>query len=571
MGRRISARRAVESILGNNYPSFEVILVDQYDAPLAAGAFPNDPRLQYVSSSTVGISAARNVGVQLARAGLIVHTDDDCEAPPDWLESIERVFTGNPGVDVMFGEVRAGKTGPGGFIPSYRVAAEVVVTGVHGKHRIEGIGACMAYRRELWQQLGGFDEALGAGSPLRSAEEVDFTVRALAEGHSVMESPRVHVIHHGYRPWHAQDELLGGHLFGIGVTAAKHLRRSSPAYLYVLARLAWRWAFGRPLVDFGRRPARLPRMRAFVQGLRAGARQPVDDYGRLTGSTPNQNGASARQAPKPARITTPHEPFPNFFLIGAAKSGTSSLHQYLRAHPEVFMCEPKEPNFMAVDGRDRSDASLARLAAVWTPAEYVDLFRGVTTEKAIGEGSSWYLHCPRAAERIRDYAPESRLIAILRDPAERAHSAYRMHRRLGNEPCETFQEALQRMQQDPGDSGYRLEYLEPGFYRRHLTAYRQELEAGRLQIHCTEDLDQDPQATLSKMFGFLGVESAFQPPDLRRRYNTSPGAGTLSPEMRERLVELYREDILELQELLERDLSAWLRVEAPTGSGGYNK
>ena len=62
------------------------------------------------------------------------------------------------------------------------------------------------------------------------------------------------MIHHGYRTWENQDELLSGHLFGIGVTAAKQLRRGSPAYLYVMARLGWRWAFGRPVVDFGRAP-----------------------------------------------------------------------------------------------------------------------------------------------------------------------------------------------------------------------------------------------------------------------------------------------------------------------------
>jgi GT2 family glycosyltransferase len=571
MGRRISAARTVRSILANDYPNFRVLLVDQCDEPLAPGAFPSDPRFEYVSSNTVGISAARNVGVEMAEDGVIVHTDDDCEAPPGWLSAIAETFRSRPDVDIAFGEVLAGKTAPGGFIPVYRVQNEVVVSRLRSKHRIEGIGACLAYRREVWELLGGFDEALGAGGEMRSAEEVDFTVRALARGRVVMETPRFHVVHHGYRAWENQDELLGGHLFGIGVTAAKQLRRGSPAYLYVMARLGWRWAFGAPVVDFGRPPARLPRLRAFLQGIRTGLRRPLDELDRLEAKA-KTNGAAGKPRSGPPRFATKHEPFPNFFLIGAPKSGTSCVHEHLRAHPEIFMCAQKEPNFMAVGDSALSGAPVnetpdeqMRAATVWTLAEYVDLFRGKTTEKAIGEGSSWYLHSPAAAESIRLYAPGSKLIAVLRDPAERAYSAYRMHRRLGQEPLETFESALDARANLSRCSDWGLDYLGPGFYRRHLEAYREEWEDGRLQIHLTEDLERDPESAFKKMYEYLRVDARFKVVDAGNRLNAAPDRAPLTPETRERLIETYREDILGLQEMLGRDLSAWLRVEASKG------
>lgn len=575
LGRRISAARTVRSILANDYPNLKVLLVDQSHAPLAPETFPSDPRFVYIQSQTRGISAARNVGVRLVDDGLIVHTDDDCEAPPTWLESIADVFADHPDVDIVYGEVTAGKTGPGGFIPSYKVTKEVIVNRLRSKHRIEGIGACLAYRRPVWDALGGFDEALGAGSEFRSAEEVDLTVRALARGHVVMETPRFFVIHHGYRAWHSQEDLLSGHLLGIGVAAAKQVRKGSPAYLYTLTRLGLRWLFGKPAVDFGKSPARLPRLRAFSRGFRHGWREPLDDLDRISG----RSAEAPRHAPAkpgPPRIVTPQETFPNFFIIGAPKSGTSSLFRHLEEHPDVFMSPIKEPNFMALDvaaaagaearaGAERSEIHQEmQLKAVWTAAEYVDLFRGRTTERAIGEGSSWYLHSAQAPQRIRYYAPESKLIAVLRDPAERAYSAYRMHRRLGFEPCATFEQALdqQDVRLEKGRD-WGLEYRKPGFYRRHLEAYREEFESGRLLIHLTEDLAQDPPGVMKKTFEFLGVDPAFNVPAAQVRHNASPGWGPLSKQTRERLIELYREDILGLQELLRRDLSAWLQVERP--------
>jgi len=140
-------------------------------------------------------------------------------------------------------------------------------------------------------------------------------------------------------------------------------------------------------------------------------------------------------------------PLPNFLIIGAAKSGTSSLHRYLMEHPQIFMSPVKEPNFFALEGQqvDFSRPAMVEkiLPKLATDMDaYQTLSQDVRREQAIGEASSWYLHSTRAPARIRHHIPDAKLIAILRNPAQRADSAYRMNVRDGWETYATFDDAL---------------------------------------------------------------------------------------------------------------------------------
>jgi len=272
------ACRTVRSILENRYPAFDVVLVDQSrdDAvAFSAAEFNDDARFRYVRTPTVGISAARNVGARLASGEIIANTDDDCEVPLDWLEKIAATFQEWPDAAIVFGDVDAAPHPGEGFIPAYRVRRPVRVRGAWRKHLIEGIGACFAYRRELWHAVGGFDERLGVGGEFRSAEEVDFTIRALALGRVVGETKSFGVVHFGFRRWEQAQSLLEAHLFGLGAMSAKHLRRRPLQYGLVLANLGVRWFWGRPIVDFGHRPRRRTRLRAFLKGVYDGWRLPL--------------------------------------------------------------------------------------------------------------------------------------------------------------------------------------------------------------------------------------------------------------------------------------------------------
>jgi hypothetical protein len=145
---------------------------------------------------------------------------------------------------------------------------------------VEGIGACMAIRRSTWEVLGGFDEMLGAGAPFRSAEDSDFALRTLLSGAYVFESPAIAVTHYGFRTWAEGRPLIDGYMYGLGATYAKLLRCGRAQLLVPLGHLAWRWLFGRPVVDLNQVPPRVPRVSAFLRGMLAGARAPIDPRGR---------------------------------------------------------------------------------------------------------------------------------------------------------------------------------------------------------------------------------------------------------------------------------------------------
>ncbi|MBI1357231.1 MAG: glycosyltransferase [Acidobacteria bacterium] len=297
------AARTVASILEGSERRIRLIVVDQSDAPdtkRALEPFQADARFRYVSSSSAGISAARNEGVALARTALIAHTDDDCEARPDWCRQVIDAFERFPQAELLFGTVEPGEHSmpDRGFIPSYLVHQERLIVGLRRKTETEGIGACMAYRRRLWDELAGFDESLGVGTPLGSAEDVDFAVRTLAAGHGVLETPQPRVVHYGFRTWEQANPLLRRYLYGIGAACAKQLRVQGVPFLAVLARLGLRWAFAQPVADFEHRPSRRLRLFAFARGFTAGFRMKIrGDFFTLTSAPPRPSPGPAPTSP----------------------------------------------------------------------------------------------------------------------------------------------------------------------------------------------------------------------------------------------------------------------------------
>ncbi len=283
-GRGSLVLRTVESILGNDISPAEVIVVDQSDdnqTETAMAAFQGDNRVRYIRSSTRGISAARNIGIQHTSGEIIANTDDDCEVARDWLSGIAKSFSECPEASIAFGNVEAASHSTQGIIPAFRADRRILIRGVSQKHKVEGIGACFAFRTPLWSEVGGFDELLGTGGRFASAEETDFVIRALAKGHAVLQTSNFRVVHHGFRPWCDVGELVEGYLYGIGAMSAKQVRLNGIAYVHVMARLAARWAWGKPVVDLGPTPPRSVRLRAFLRGFAEAWRLPTDRDGRF--------------------------------------------------------------------------------------------------------------------------------------------------------------------------------------------------------------------------------------------------------------------------------------------------
>jgi Sulfotransferase family len=294
---------------------------------------------------------------------------------------------------------------------------------------------------------------------------------------------------------------------------------------------------------------------------------------------------------------------PNFLMIGAQKSGTTAIYDYLAQHPQVFTSELKEPGFFAFEGVPGSfvgpeDARGERYR-VRDLGQYRRLFRKVGNKARAGEASNVYMYVPQAAERIRHYIPNAKLIAVLRDPVDRAYSAYRHLVRDGRESL-GFEEAL-------GAEPARIaanwhphwHYKQRGFYYAQLRRFFELFSREQIAVYTYDEFKADPRALLKSMFVFLDLDPDFQP-DMSVRHNVSgiprsrllhaiigrpskakdlakrllpAGAARLHAALMSRNIEVsepriaeeteralredYRQDLLQLESLLRRDLSAW--------------
>jgi GT2 family glycosyltransferase len=285
----------VQSILRSEYADYKLRIVDQSDSDLTETSlqpYLDDPRVQYVRIPGKGVSIGRNLGVQGAQSELIAATDDDCEVPGNWLRELVAGFAMDRRIGIVFGNVLAGPHNPkAGFVMAYVRKEPYLARSLRAKHRVEGVAACMGLRKSAWEKLSGFDEMLGKGARFKSAEETDLAIRALLAGIYVYETPRAAVVHKGSHTWEQSPTLFHGYLYGIGAMLAKNLKCGHPSILWLLAQLAWRWAFQGPAVEFGFLPPRWPRLAAFLEGLRDGAATPVN---RATGHFSGQRGPIAK-------------------------------------------------------------------------------------------------------------------------------------------------------------------------------------------------------------------------------------------------------------------------------------
>ena len=293
---------------------------------------------------------------------------------------------------------------------------------------------------------------------------------------------------------------------------------------------------------------------------------------------------------------------PNFLIIGPAKGGTTSLYYYLQQHPQVYMSPVKEPRFFALEGEDLNfkgqDAKEFVKRSVLNFDEYCDLFKGVTDEIALGEASPLYMYSQAAPEKIKHYLPDVKLIAVLRNPVQRAYSSYMHYVREAYETL-SFEEALEIEEERVRDNWvYMWHYTRCGFYYEQLSRYFEIFDRSQIKIYLYDDLVADSKGLVKDMFQFLGVDDTFEPdmtawnasgiPKNRllylllergsvvrsalkvlpesfrkdvatslRRWNIK-SKPALAPETSNLLREIYRDDILKLQNLIQRDLSAWL-------------
>jgi hypothetical protein len=183
---------------------------------------------------------------------------------------------------------------------------------------------------------------------------------------------------------------------------------------------------------------------------------------------------------------------PDFLVIGAMKSGSTSLHSLLAQHPRLFMSHPKEPAFFS---------QVARYEAGLAP--YVRLFAGADPGQLCGESSTCYSRYPHYGEvpaRIFRHLPRAKLIYILRHPVERMYSHYR-HRMIErfvtkSAPVVPFERAIEESR----------EYHDASLYHFQITKFLEYFERSALLILTTDALEADPVPTVMQVHRFLEIE-----------------------------------------------------------------
>jgi len=319
-----------------------------------------------------------------------------------------------------------------------------------------------------------------------------------------------------------------------------------------------------------------------------------------------------------------HPTYPNFFLAGVPKAGSTSLYRYLDQHPDIYMSPIKEPNFFADEVRvanfsdefqnraaQRQQELRRFLAGPMTercsagPVEnwedYVRLFENVRGERAIGEASVCYLWSPTAITNILARVPTAKFVIVLRNPIDRALSQYRHMLSFAQRPM-TFTEHVQTALASQSTQFSEVyPFLRFGIYGEQLERLFHGVPRERVGVWFYEDYSSNPRGMLKEMFRFLGVDEQFEP-DFSERHmearvprsyaankllrgghlarmirTTVPqrirvGLRTIFFQPRSAVVmtdadcsllaDYYRTDVLKLSALLGRDLSAWLAPRA---------
>jgi hypothetical protein len=284
---------------------------------------------------------------------------------------------------------------------------------------------------------------------------------------------------------------------------------------------------------------------------------------------------------------------PDFIVIGVGKAGTTSLLDYLKQHPQIYLC-PKKETFYFTSIENRSNH--IKYGAVQTFDEYQELFQNAPEGNVVGEiSTTYYAHC-ESAKLIYSTLPEVKIIAILRNPIERAFSAYQMHVNNGSETS-AFSEVITP----------EAKYVKNGFYHSQLLTYYEMFPEEQISILFYDDYCKDINNFLKRVFTFVGVDGDFivdtskrgrvggvpkrawvrrllneknlarsvaatvlktvLPLDTRqkmRQYLLKQNTMRISLDQENymRLAEIYREDILKLQQMVKRDLSHWLSPRA---------
>jgi hypothetical protein len=297
-------------------------------------------------------------------------------------------------------------------------------------------------------------------------------------------------------------------------------------------------------------------------------------------------------------MTVDRNILPNFLIVGAAKAGTTSLYEYLRQHPDIFMPEWKELSFFIGD-------PYGPLHKVKRPQYYDKVFAQVKNQTAVGEASTSYLYDEAAPGIIKEKLGSIKILIILRDPVAMSYSLYNHQVRREGETIESFEAALDAEVRRKNDPDFKKNcygwhanyyYYQRGLYFQQVRRYIDTFGKDNVKIILFDELADDPVREVQQVFRFLGVDDTFVPvikvhnpaggilniprfwedtglflktfqfvfsknlikkiPHLVRNVNRKPLL-PINPLTEKKMRENYDDDIRRLEQLTGKDLSAW--------------
>ena len=240
----------------------------------------------------------------------------------------------------------------------------------------------------------------------------------------------------------------------------------------------------------------------------------------------------------------------DFVIGGTQKGGTSALDAFLRQHPEICMPSTrKELHFFDREENFRREPDYKKYHANFSPS---------AKHRVIGEATPIYMYWNAAPYRIWKYNPAMKWILVLRNPVERAFSAWNMERKRNAENL-SFEQAVAQ-EEERCRSALPLQhrvysYLDRGFYTPQIRRLFNTFGRDSCLVLLNEDLRRDHGTTLRSVFEFLGVDNSVVPPEanvFEHEYDEP-----MEPALYNKLKEMFRFDVKELEHLLQRDLSAW--------------